>query len=110
MPVRTRASAPPAEIRPEIKPQERTLSDIHLLILDSLKDYADFVDTSQFLMSLEPEDESMAQMAVMAIEEMVQGGLIAVKGRSKIKVTALGKERYEKEKRYLEEDQAGFTS
>jgi DNA-directed RNA polymerase subunit RPC12/RpoP len=93
--VRTKAPAEKTEV---ISLPERTLSDIHLLLLEGLHARRGFVDASQFIMSLPFEDESQAQLAVAAIQEMVDGGLIEVSGRSKIKITSLGSEMYRKEK------------
>jgi DNA-directed RNA polymerase subunit RPC12/RpoP len=93
--VRTKA---PAERTEVINLPGRTLSDIHLLLLECLQAQRGFIDASQFIMSLPFEDESQAQLAAMAIQEMVDGGLIEVSGRSKIKITSLGVEMYQKEK------------
>ena len=88
----------PAEEGLELKLPERTLSDMHLLVLEGLQAKPGFVNASQFIMSLPLENESQAQVAVMAIQDMVDAGLIEVSGRSKIKITSTGKETYEKEK------------
>ena len=40
----------------------------------------------------------MAQLAIGAIQEMVQVGLVEVSERTKIRITPLGKEAYEREK------------
>jgi len=93
--VRTKA---PAEMVPELKLPERTLSDMHLLILEGLQSQSGLVNASQFIMSLPLENESQAQAAVMAIQDMVGAGLIEVSGRSKIKITPTGKETYQREK------------
>ena len=93
--VRTKA---PAEMGPELKLPERTLSDMHLLILEGLQAQSGLVNASQFIMSLPLENESQAQVAVTAIQDMVGAGLIEVSGRSKIKITPTGKETYEREK------------
>ena len=88
----------PAEKGPELKLPERTLSDMHLLILEGLQSQSGLVNASQFIMSLPLENESQAQAAVMAIQDMVGAGLIEVSGRSKIKITPTGRETYEREK------------
>ncbi len=88
----------PAEKGLELKLPERTLSDMHLLVLEGLQAQPGFVNASQFIMSLPLENESQAQVAVMAIQDMVDAGLIEVSGRSKIKITSTGRETYEKEK------------
>jgi len=88
----------PAEKGPELKLPERTLSDMHLLILEGLQSQPGLVNASQFIMSLPLENESQAQVAVTAIQDMVGAGLIEVSGRSKIKITPMGKETYEREK------------
>ena len=93
--VRTKA---PAEMGPELKLPERTLSNMHLLILEGLQSQSGLVNASQFIMSLPLENESQAQAAVMAIQDMVGAGLIEVSGRSKIKITPTGRETYEREK------------
>ena len=93
--VRTKA---PAEKGLELKLPERTLSDMHLLVLEGLQAQSGFVNASQFIMSLPLENESQAQGAVEAIQDMVGAGLIEVSGRSKIKITPSGKEVYEREK------------
>jgi hypothetical protein len=96
---RTKAPSEIVEIRENQIPKlERTLSDMHLAILEGLLDQPDFVNASQFIQSLPLENQSMAQSAIMAIQEMVQGGLLEVKGRTKIRITPLGKESYEREK------------
>ena len=96
--VQARTKAP-AEIKEEAIPfPERTLSDMHLAILESLLDQPDFVNASQFIHSLQLENQSMAQMAVAAIQEMIQSGLIEVSGRTKIRITPMGKESYQREK------------
>jgi hypothetical protein len=95
---RTKAPSPIAPLKEDLSLPERTLSDLHLAILEKLAARPDFVNASQFIMSLPLENESQAQMAVMAMEEMIGGGLIEVKGRSKIRITALGRERYQREK------------
>ena len=88
----------PAEKGPELKLPERTLSDMHLLILEGLQSQPGLVNASQFIMSLPLENESQAQVAVTAIQDMVGAGFIEVSGRSKIKITPMGKETYEREK------------
>jgi len=93
--VRTKA---PAEKGLELKLPERTLSDMHLLVLEGLQAQSGFVNASQFIMSLPIENESQAQVAVTAIQEMVDAGLIEVSGRSKIKITSTGRESYQREK------------
>ena len=82
----------------DLKLPERTLSDLHLLILEKLQSQPGLVNASQFLMSLPFQNESEAQMGVMAIQDMVDAGLIEVSGRSKIKITAQGKQTWESEK------------
>jgi DNA-directed RNA polymerase subunit RPC12/RpoP len=89
----------PSEKTVELKLPERTLSDLHLLILEKLQGQPGFLNASQFLMSLPFQNESQAQMGVMAIQDMVDSGLIEVSGRSKIKITAEGKETWEREKK-----------
>ena len=89
----------PAEMTVDLKVPERTLSDLHLLILEKLQGQPGFVNASQFLMSLPFQDEAQAQMGVMAIQDMVDSGLIEVSGRSKIKITAQGKETWQSEKK-----------
>jgi DNA-directed RNA polymerase subunit RPC12/RpoP len=88
----------PAEKGPELKLPEKTLSDMHLLILEGLQSQPGFVNASQFIMSLPLENESQAQVAVTAIQDMIGAGLIEVSGRSKIKITPMGKETYGREK------------
>ena len=88
----------PAEKGPELKLPERTLSDMHLLILEGLQSQPGYVNASQFIMSLPLENEAQAQVAVTAIQDMVGAGFIEVSGRSKIKITPMGKETYEREK------------
>ena len=96
---RTKAASESFEIKEsQILKPERTLSDMHLAILESLLDQPDFVNASQFIQSLPLENQSMAQAAIMAIQEMVQAGLLEVSERSKIRITPLGKESYEREK------------
>jgi hypothetical protein len=77
---------------------------LHLGILELLSAQPDFVNASQFIMSLPLENESQAQMAAMAIEEMVRGGFIEVKGRSTIRITPRGTEVYDREKDLPGED------
>lgn len=88
----------PAERGEDLRLPERTLSDMHLLILERLQAQPGFVNASQFIMSLPHENESQAQVAVEAIQEMVNAGLIEVSGRSKIKITSPGKETFDREK------------
>jgi len=95
---RTKTSSAGVLLSANLSLPKRTLSDLHLGILELLSSQPDFVDASQFIMSLPLENESQAQTAVMAIEEMVGARLIEVKGRSKIRITPQGKERYDKEK------------
>jgi DNA-directed RNA polymerase subunit RPC12/RpoP len=95
--IQGRTKAPP-ERGPELKLPEKTLSDMHLLILEGLQAQSGFVNASQFIMSLPLENESQAQAAVTAIQDMVGAGFIEVSGRSKIKITPMGKETYEREK------------
>ncbi len=95
---RTKAPSAGVAVQPEISLPKRTLSDLHLGVLELLSTQPDYVNASQFIMSLPLENESQAQMAVMAIEEMVGAGLIEVKGRSKIRITPRGKDLYDREK------------
>ncbi len=95
---RTKASSAGIPLSAELSLPKRTLSDLHLAILELLSTHPDFVSASKFIMSLPLENESQAQMAVMAIEEMVGARLIEVKGRSNIRITPQGKELYQKEK------------
>ena len=88
----------PAEMTAELKLPERTLSDMHLLVLERLQAQPGFVNASQFIMSLPLQDESQAQVAVMAIQDMVDAGLLEVSGRNKIKITSLGRETFDREK------------
>jgi len=95
---RTKSPSAGFPLKAELSLPKRTLSDLHLGILELLSEKRDFVNASQFIMSLPLENESQAQTAVMAIEEMVGAGLIEVKGRSKIRISAQGKELYDREK------------
>jgi DNA-directed RNA polymerase subunit RPC12/RpoP len=95
--VRTKAPAEKKEDLRVVEP-ERTLSDMHLLVLERLQSQPGFVNASQFIRSLPLENESQAQVAVMAIQDMVDAGLIEVSGRNKIKITSLGKDTYGREK------------
>ena len=95
---RTKSPSVGIPLKTDLAPPKPTLSDLHLGILELLSTQPDFVNASQFIMSLPLENESQAQMAVMAIEEMVGAGLVEVKGRSKIRITPQGKALYEKEK------------
>ena len=95
---RTKAFSAGVPLPAGLSPPKSTLSDLHLAILESLSTQPDFVNASQFILSLPLENDSQAQMAVMAIEEMVGARLIEVQGRSKIRITPQGKELYEKEK------------
>ena len=95
---RTKAPSTGAPLQAELSLPKRTLPDLHLGILEMLSEQRDFVNASQFIMSLPLENESQAQTAVMAIEEMVGAGLIEVKGRNKIRITARGKDLYDREK------------
>jgi len=88
----------PAERGVDLRLPERTLSDMHLLILERLQAQSGFVNASQFIMALPLKNESQAQVAVEAIQEMVGAGLIEVSGRSKIKITPPGKETFDREK------------
>jgi len=98
--IQARTKSPSWEVTlKEVLPlPERTLSDLHLGVLELLSAQPDFVNASQFIMSLPLENQSQAQMAAMAIEEMVGAGLIEVKGRSKIRITPKGKDLYDREK------------
>lgn len=98
--IQSRTKAPSAGVllKEELSLPKGTLSDLHLAILEMLSEQRDFVNASQFIMSLPLENESQAQTAVMAIEEMVGAGLIEVKGRSKIRISPRGKELYDREK------------
>ncbi len=95
---RTKAPSAGFSLKEDLSLPKRTLSDLHLAILEMLSEQRDFVNASQFIMSLPLENESQAQTAVMAIEEMVGAGLIEVKGRSKIRISPKGKELYDREK------------
>ena len=95
---RTKAPSAGFPLKEDLSLPKRTLSDLHLGVLELLSAQPDFVNASQFIMSLPLENESQAQTAVMAIEEMVGAGLIEVKGRNKIRITARGKDLYDREK------------
>jgi len=95
---RTKAPSAGVSLQGDLALPKRSLNDLQLAILEMLSAQRDFVNASQFIMSLPLENESQAQMAVMAIEEMVGAGLIEVKGRSKIRITPQGKEIYDREK------------
>jgi hypothetical protein len=95
---RTKAPSTGVSLNVELSLPKRTLSDLHLDVLELLSAQPDFVNASQFIMSLPLENESQAQMAAMAIEEMVGAGLIEVKGRSKIRISPKGKDLYDREK------------
>jgi predicted transcriptional regulator len=95
---RTKAPSTGVSLKEDLTLPQRTLSDLHLGVLELLSAQPDFVNASQFIMSLPLENESQAQMAAMAIEEMVGAGLIEVKGRSKIRITPRGKDLYNQEK------------
>ncbi len=95
---RTKAPSSGVSLPEDLALPKRGLNDLQLAILEMLSAQRDFVNASQFIMSLPLENESQAQMAVMAIEEMVGAGLIEVKGRSKIRITPQGKEIYDREK------------
>ena len=96
--IQARTKAPAEMKENAILLPEKTLSDMHLAILESLLDQPDFVNASQFIQSLQLENQSMAQLAVGAIQEMVPAGLVEVSERTKIRITRLGKESYEREK------------
>ncbi len=95
---RTKAPSTGVFLQQDLALPKRSLNDLQLAILEMLSAQPDFVNASQFIMSLPLENESQAQMAVMTIEEMVGAGLIEVKGRSKIRITPQGKEIYDREK------------
>jgi len=95
---RTKAPSTGVFLKEDLSLPKRTFSDLHLAVLEMLAAQADFVNASQFIMSLPLENESQAQTAAMAIEEMVGAGLIEVKGRSKIRITPKGKDLYDREK------------
>jgi DNA-directed RNA polymerase subunit RPC12/RpoP len=95
---RTKTPSAGVPLKEALSLPKRTLSDLHLAILEMLSEQRDFVNASQFIMSLPLENESQAQTAVMAIEEMVGAGLIEVKGRSKIRISPQGKTLYDREK------------
>ena len=95
---RTKASSASLPLKKDLSLPKKTLSDLHLAILEMLSEQRDFVNASQFIMSLPLENESQAQTAVMAIEEMVGAGFIEVKGRSRIRISPKGKEVYDREK------------
>jgi hypothetical protein len=95
---RTKAPSAGIALKEDLSLPRRTLSDLHLGVLEMLAAQPDFVNASQFIMTLPLENESQAQMAAMAIEEMVGAGLIEVKGRSKIRISPRGKELYDREK------------
>lgn len=95
---RTKVPSAGLPLKQDLSLPKRTLSHLHLGVLELLSAQPDFVNASQFIMSLPLENESQAQMAVMAIEEMVGAGFIEVKGRSKIRITPQGKAIYDREK------------
>ncbi|MGE5252657.1 MAG: hypothetical protein ACM3N7_01735 [Planctomycetaceae bacterium] len=95
---RTKAPSAGIALKEDLSLPQRTLSDLHLGVLEMLAAQPDFVNASQFIMTLPLENQSQAQMAAMAIEEMVGAGLIEVKGRSKIRISPRGKELYDREK------------
>jgi len=95
---RTKTPSAGIPLKEALSLPKSTISDLHLGILEMLSEQRDFVNASQFIMSLPLENESQAQTAVMAIEEMVGTGLIEVKGRSKIRISPKGKEVYDREK------------
>lgn len=95
---RTKTPSAGVSLEEDLALPKRTLGDLHLAILELLSAQQDFVNASQFIMSLPLENESQAQTAVMAIEEMVGAGLIEVKGRSKIRISPQGKDLYNREK------------
>ena len=95
---RTKAPSAGIALKEDLSLPRRTLSDLHLGVLEMLAAQPDFVNASQFIMTLPLENESQARMAAMAIEEMVGAGLIEVKGRSKIRISSRGKELYDREK------------
>lgn len=75
------------------------LGSMDKLILEGLEAELDLVESSQFLYSLKLKNESLALIAVDAISELVQMGLVTASGGTKIKITPLGKETLEKEGR-----------
>jgi DNA-directed RNA polymerase subunit RPC12/RpoP len=81
--IQGRTKAPP-ERGPELKLPEKTLSDMHLLILEGLQSQPGYVNASQFIMSLPLENESQAQVAVTAIQDMV-GALLKSAGAAKLR-------------------------
>jgi hypothetical protein len=95
---RTKAPSTGVFLKEDLSLPQRTLSDLQLGVLELLSAQPDFVNASQFIMSLPLENESQAQMAAMAIEKMVGAGLIEVKGRSKIRIAPKGKDLYDREK------------
>ncbi len=95
---RTKAPSASLPLKKDLSLPKKTLSDLHLAILEMLSEQRDFVNASQFIMSLPFENESQAQTAVMAIEEMIGEGLIEVKGRSRIRISPKGKEVCDQEK------------
>ena len=95
---RTKAPSTGVSLKEDLTLPQRTLSELQLGVLELLSAQPDFVNASQFIMSLPLENESQAQMAAMAIEEMVGAGLIEVKGRSKIRISPKGKDLYDREK------------
>jgi hypothetical protein len=95
---RTKSPSAGVSLKEDLSLPKRNLSDLHLAVLELLSAQPDFVNASQFIMSLPLENESQAQTAVMAIEEMVGAGLIEVKGRSKIRISPKGREVYDREK------------
>lgn len=95
---RTKSPSWGVPLKEDLSLPERTLSDLHLGVLELLSAQPDFVDASRFIMSLPLENQSQARMAAMAIEEMVGAGLIEVKGRSNIRITPKGKDLYDREK------------
>ncbi|HSR10506.1 MAG TPA: hypothetical protein VLS90_03610 [Thermodesulfobacteriota bacterium] len=94
--IQERTKAPTFQ-KEELKLPERTLSDMHLAILEILQEDGGYVSAPQLLRALPLESESQAQLAVMAVQEMVDKGLLEVKGRDKVKITKLGQEAFGRE-------------
>jgi repressor of nif and glnA expression len=75
------------------------LGPMDKLILEGLEGKDDFVEAAQFVYSLKLKNEMLGTIAIDAISELAEMGLIAASGRTKIKITHLGKETLEKEGR-----------
>jgi hypothetical protein len=60
---RTKAPSAGIALKEDLSLPRRTLSDLHLGVLEMLAAQPDFVNASQFIMTLPLENESQAQMA-----------------------------------------------